>query len=130
MSEDVKLKRKLKILISEDEGYADAFLSIVLEGLSKEIFHVKNGIDCVNLCRSNIDIDLILMDIKRPGMDGYNATREIRKFNESVKIIAQTAYALEGDLEKALESGCDDYISKPIIADKLLDKIYKLMKHD
>ncbi|MBK6965516.1 MAG: response regulator [Bacteroidales bacterium] len=65
-------------------------------------------------CKSNPDIDLVLMDIKMPVMDGYEATRQIRMFNKSVVIIAQTAYGITGDAEKVIEAGCDDYISKPI----------------
>jgi len=65
------------------------------------------------------------MDIRMPEMDGYEATRKIREFNKDVIIIAQTAHALEGDREKSLEAGCDDYISKPIYKNELLEKIEK-----
>lgn len=75
------------------------------------------------MVKKNNDIDLILMDIKLPEMNGYEATKEIRKFNKKVKIIAQTAYALSGDEDKALEAGCDSYISKPVKMEKLLDTI-------
>ncbi len=63
-----------------------------------------------------------------PEMDGYEATRQIRKFNKVVIIIAQTAYALSGDMEKAIAAGCNDYISKPINAEELKNKITKLFK--
>jgi CheY-like chemotaxis protein len=69
-----------------------------------------------------------LMDIKMPLMNGHEATRKIREFNENVVIIAQTAYALTGDKEKSLEAGCNDYISKPINKDKLLEIIEKYFK--
>jgi len=71
---------------------------------------------------------MILMDILLPEMDGYEATRQIRKFNKDVIIIAQTAYALEGDKEKTIAAGCDDYISKPIEADELKQLIVKYLK--
>ncbi|MCO5264658.1 MAG: response regulator [Lentimicrobium sp.] len=61
----------------------------------------------------------MLMDIKMPGMNGYDATRQIRQFNQEVVIIAQTAFGLTGDREKSIEAGCNDYISKPINIDKL-----------
>ena len=67
----------------------------------------------------------VLMDIRMREMDGYEATRKIREFNKDVIIIAQTAHALEGDREKSLEAGCDDYISKPIYKNELLEKIEK-----
>lgn len=106
--------KNLKILIAEDEETADMHLSIVLKRISKEILHAKTGVETVDLCKKNKDIDLVLMDIRMPEMDGYEATRKIREFNKDIIIIAQTAYALSGDREKALEAGCDDYISKPI----------------
>jgi len=61
----------------------------------------------------------ILMDFKMPGMDGFEATRQIREFNKDVIIIGQTAFGLTGDKEKAIEAGCNDYIAKPIVVDVL-----------
>ena len=116
----------LKVLIAEDVESADMFLTVVLKKISKEILHSKTGIEAVDICRKNPDIDLILMDIKMPAMNGYEATRKIREFNNDVVIIAQTAYALYGDNEKALEAGCNDYISKPIKRNELLMMIEKL----
>ncbi|HKJ78664.1 MAG TPA: response regulator, partial [Prolixibacteraceae bacterium] len=69
------------------------------------------------------DLDLILMDLKMPKLDGINATKKIREFNKKIPIIAQTAYALAGDKEKALDAGCNDYISKPINKEELIGKI-------
>lgn len=117
--------KDLKILIVEDDEAADKLLSILVRGLSKEVMHTKNGLDTVELCRNNPDIDLILMDINMPEMNGYDATRQIREFNKNVVIIAQTAYAMAGDREKSIEAGCDDYISKPINKNELLEKIEK-----
>jgi CheY-like chemotaxis protein len=86
----------------------------MIENLADEIFHAVNSIEAVEACRNNPDIDLVLMDINMSGMDGYEATRQIRMFNKEVIIIAQTAYALSIDREKALAAGCNDYISKPV----------------
>ena len=80
----------------------------------RELLTVRTGNEAVEICRNNPDIDLILMDIMMPEMDGYEATREIRKFNQNVYIIAQTAFALSGDRDRSIEAGCDEYISKPI----------------
>ena len=80
------------------------------------------------MCRNNPDIDLVLMDIQMPDMDGYEATRQIRLFNKDVVIIAQTAFALTGDREKAIEAGCNDYISKPIKKDELMVLVQKHFK--
>ncbi len=68
------------------------------------------------------------MDIRMPDMNGYEATRQIRKFNSDVVIIAQTAFGLAGDKEKAIEAGCNDYISKPIKKNELLKKMERIFK--
>jgi hypothetical protein len=118
----------LKILIAEDEETSDLILTIELKKMSKNILHATTGISTVEICRQNPDIDLIMMDIKMPKMDGYEATREIRKFNKNVIIIAQTAYALAGDREKAIEAGCNDYISKPIKMNLLVALVNKYFR--
>ncbi|MDP2113771.1 MAG: ATP-binding protein, partial [Bacteroidota bacterium] len=119
----VDLPNNLKILIVEDEKAVDIYLSLVLKSIGKEVLHVQNGIDAVAICRKRPDFDLILMDIKIPVMNGYEAVREIRKFNSDVIIIAQTAYALSGDREKSIEAGCNDYITKPINRNTLYEML-------
>jgi CheY-like chemotaxis protein len=94
----------------------------------KDILKAGTGVEAVEVCRNNPDIDLILMDIRMPDMDGYEATRQIRQFNKDVVIIAQTAHGLMGDREKAIEAGCNDYLSKPVNRDKLLSLIQKYLK--
>lgn len=105
---------KLKILVAEDDTISRMLIQKVVEPYSKEIINARTGVEAVKMCRNNSDIDLILMDIQMPQMNGYEATKEIRKFNKNVIILAQTAFALEGDKEKTIEIGCNDYISKPI----------------
>lgn len=119
------LIRPLKILIVEDEEYSRQLITILIRKFAKEIIITSNGEASVAICRNNPDLDLILMDIQLPEMDGYEATRLIRKFNTSVVIIAQTAYALIGDKEKSLEVGCTDYISKPIKRENLYELMQK-----
>jgi len=118
--------KKLKILIAEDEEFADKILRFILNDYCDEILHAKTGSEAVELCQKNPDIDLVLMDIRMPVMNGYQATKEIKKTNDNIKIIAQTAYALKGDREKAIDAGCDDYISKPIDNKTLIKLIKKL----
>jgi hypothetical protein len=79
-----------------------------------EILKTRTGFETVEMCRQNPGIDLVLMDIQMPDMNGYEATRRIRRFNKEIVIIAQTAYAILGDREKAIAAGCNDYITKPI----------------
>ena len=120
--------KKLKILIAEDEKISEMHLSILLKNIGKEVLLAKTGFEAVEICRNNPDIDLILMDVKMPILNGHEATKLIREFNKKVVIIAQTAYALSGDRENALEAGCDDYISKPIDKEELFEKIGRLVK--
>jgi len=117
-------QKKLKILVAEDDEISFLLLSRTLHKISKEIIHAKTGLEAVEACRKNPDLDLVLLDIRMPGMDGYEATSQIRQFNKSVIIIAQTAYVLLYDSVKAIEAGCNDYISKPI--DKTL--LFELIK--
>lgn len=111
---DGSLNLKLKILIAEDDETSRQFLTIIADKYGEEIINVINGTETVEVCRNNADIDLILLDIQMPDLNGYEATRQIREFNKDVIIIAQTAYGLSDDREKALDAGCNDYISKPI----------------
>jgi PAS domain S-box-containing protein len=116
---------RLKILIVEDDETSGAFLSIMTKDFSREVLKATDGFNAVEMCRNNPDIDLILMDINLPVMGGYEATRQIRKYNQEVIIIAQTAYGLLGDQEKSIEAGCNDYISKPIKSEDLKALIMK-----
>ncbi len=110
---DDHLVNNLKILIAEDDETNQKLISTIIKSFGREVLLVKTGTDAISACRNNPDIDLILMDIKMPGMDGYEAVRQIRQFNSDVLIIAQTAFALQGDREKALAAGCSDYLAKP-----------------
>ncbi|MBN1650715.1 MAG: response regulator, partial [Bacteroidales bacterium] len=120
--------KKLNILIAEDDLTSGIYLKTLLRNLAKEMHLVKTGKEAVETCKINQDIDLILMDIKMPGMSGYEATREIRTFNKEIVIIAQTAYALSGDRELAIDAGCNEYITKPINKKGLLELIWKHFK--
>ncbi len=105
--------KNLKILIAEDDETTEMLIKAAVNIFGKEILTTRTGTEAVKICRNNPDIDLLLMDVKMPEMNGYEATRQIRKFNKDVVIIAQTAFALSGDREKAIDAGCNDYISKP-----------------
>ncbi len=115
----------LKVLIVEDDKISRNFLELLVKSLSENIIVAKNGSEAVKIYEQNQDVDLILMDMKMPEMDGYEATRQIRQMNKDVIIIAQTAYSLIGDRDKSIEVGCNDYITKPIFKDKLMNLINK-----
>jgi PAS domain S-box-containing protein len=111
------------LLIAEDDNSNFMLLNEMLAGSGINIIRAVNGVEAVNLCRSNPDIDLVLMDIKMPELDGYAATAQIKEFNPGLPIIAQTAYSTEVNKIKALECGCSDFICKPINKKMLFTKI-------
>ena len=111
--------KNLKILVTEDDNISRMLILKVLEEFGNEILIAQTGVEAVEICHNNPDLDLILMDIQMPQMNGYEATKEIRKFNSTVIILAQTAYALEGDKAKTIAVGCNGYISKPIKKEEL-----------
>lgn len=114
-------------LVVEDDQISSEYLREILDGYSVKLIFVNNGEDAVKVIKDNSKVDLVLMDIRLPGQNGYLTTREIKKLNNDLPIIAQTAYALEGDRQKAIDSGCNDYISKPIKASLLIDLISKYL---
>jgi len=115
--------KNLKILVAEDDAISRTLILKLLKPFGNEILVAKTGLEAVELAKNNPDVDLILMDMQMPQMDGYEATRMIREFNKNVVILAQTAFALEGDLEKTKAAGCNYYISKPIKKEELLKLI-------
>jgi PAS domain S-box-containing protein len=114
------------LLIAEDDYASYLYLENLLSGMGFLFLRTTTGEDTIRVARDNPDLALILMDLRMPGMNGLDATREIRKFNKKVPVIAQTAYALKGDKELAIEAGCSDYISKPVKPAELLAMVNKL----
>jgi len=106
--------KQLKILLVEDDKLSKYLIEILLREIDCTLIYATNGIEAIEACRANDNLDLVLMDIRMPEMGGYEATRKIREFNKDIIIIAQTAHALKGDAEKSIEAGCNEYISKPI----------------
>jgi len=119
---------KKSILIVEDENSNFIYLREVLKKFNVKIFHVYNGLEAVKLLTDNSEMDLVFMDIKMPVMDGYQATIKIRKFNFTIPIIALTAYALSEDDSKAMQAGCNEYISKPVSRTTIESILFKYLK--
>ncbi len=118
----------LKVLIVDDDAISKLLITKALKNFSKEIIKVSSGLEAIKACQKNPDIDLVMMDINMPEMDGYEATRRIREFNKDLVIIAQTANAMQRDRQEAMKSGCTDYIAKPInlnVLNELLQKYFK-----
>lgn len=114
------------ILVAEDEEVNYKFLETVLHETQAQVLHAENGFQVIELCRSINKIDLILMDMKMPEMNGFDAAREVKRINPKIPIIAQTAFSMKDDRAKCFEAGCDDYIAKPIDIKVLIDKIDQL----
>jgi len=116
-----------KILIVEDTESNYRLLNILLEKQGAETIWALTGNQGISICKNSKDIDLVLMDINLPDVDGYEATSQIKAFKPNLPIVAQTAYAMAGEKKKSIEFGCDDYISKPILPEKLFSIIGSLI---
>lgn len=114
LANNMDTKRKVKFLIAEDDKISQILIKNIIKSYSKDIILAKNGKEAIAACQEHEDIDIALMDVKMPIMDGYRAVSEIRKFNKKMIIIAQTANAFNNDKEKLIEGGFNEYISKPI----------------
>ena len=120
------------ILVAEDEEVNFIYIETLFRNESNtdyKILRAKNGKEAIDICKVNTKIDLVLMDIKMPIVNGYEAAGEIKKINPSLPVIAQTAYSTAKDKEKALSSGCDDFISKPINKNELFKKVNNILKN-
>lgn len=116
---------KLLILIVEDDEISFMYLEEILSGENIQILHAVNGREAIEFCENNGDIDLVLMDIKMPVLNGLEATKLIKMIHPSLPVIAQSAYITAKDKEIALDAGCDDYIEKPVKKEEL----YALIKN-
>ena len=117
-----------KILIAEDIDVNFRFLEKILQDTGAIIYRAVNGKEAVEFCIKNDDVDVVLMDIQMPGMDGFEAALAIKQIRSNLPIIAQTAHAIDGGREKGKDSGCDDYLVKPINITKMYATIDKYLK--
>ncbi|MCD6090026.1 MAG: response regulator [Bacteroidales bacterium] len=111
------------VLIAEDVNDNFLFLKTYLRKTKIKVLWAKDGQEAIDMCAKDESIDLVLMDIRMPNVDGYEATSAIKKMSPKMPVIAQTAYALNSDYQKIFDSGCDDYITKPILGARLLEKM-------
>jgi two-component system, cell cycle response regulator DivK len=113
------------VLIAEDDNVNYLYLETVLSKSRVRLIRANNGIEAFEQCMKYPEIQLVLMDIKMPFMNGFEATRKIKQHFPDLPVIAQTAYAMNEDRIQAAEAGCDDYIAKPIKKAELLALIDK-----
>ncbi|WP_372793614.1 PAS domain S-box protein [Lutibacter sp.] len=122
---------KYTILIAEDEEVNYIYLETILKDIMKlncDILHAKNGREAIDICQNNSTINIVLMDLKMPVLNGFLAVKKIREFRPNLPIIAQTAYSTIEDREEAINIGCNDFISKPIGKDVLMNVINNYLK--
>lgn len=129
ISDSILLSKELTLLVAEDEESNFMLIEEMLSPLNINLLRARNGLQAVEIC-NNQHIDLVLMDIKMPILNGYDATIQIKEMHKDLPIIAQTAYITNSERERALESGCSDYISKPIKKELLLEKIKKQLNRN
>ena len=120
----------LKALIVEDDEVSYMYINEILTNAKMNVFRAQNGKEALHYLSIEPDINIILMDLKLPVLNGIDTTIEIRKFNKNVPIIAQTAYAFDHDKERALAAGCNDFITKPIDKDLLIEKMSNFLLPD
>jgi CheY-like chemotaxis protein len=120
--ENTSTDQKVNILIVEDDEFNAEYLKEILSNTNYKITNTCYGRKAIEICTQQA-VDLVLMDIRLPDMSGYEVTTQIKKLKPEIKVIAQTAYATHEDKQTSLDSGCDDYMSKPIGRDLLLSRI-------
>ena len=115
------------ILVVEDDDISYQFLRIVLQKANIKVLHAEDGEQAIEMCKKNKNIDLVLMDIQLPVIDGLEATKQIRIIRKELPIIAQTANTMNEEKEKCFKAGCNDYIAKPFNKNKLLKIVNKYL---
>ncbi|MGE0079337.1 MAG: ATP-binding protein [Bacteroidales bacterium] len=116
---DPIFKGKIALIVEDNEANY-LYLDELLRPTGIKIIRASNGLDAINFAANNFDIDVILMDLQLPELDGFEATKRIKQINPKVPIIVQTAYALADEKNRAINAGCDHYLTKPISANTLL----------
>lgn len=124
------ISEDLIVLAAEDDDISYLFLVKIFSGLNVRLVRALNGSEAVELCNLMPDVSLVLMDVKMPVMDGYEATRLIKQLKPGLPVIALTAFAFAEDKEKALNAGCDDYLSKPVKQTELLAVMKRFLNFD
>ncbi len=111
------------ILLVEDDAEAQLFFKAIFRATLVKIVTVSSGEQAIEEVKNTAEIDLILMDIRLPGIDGIEASRHIKEIRPEIPIVVQTAYALGNERQQAINAGCSDYVTKPIQVDTLFQKI-------
>jgi len=124
---DIEFIKNKRVLAVEDDAGSYLLLKSIFQNTGCKLLHTKNGKEAIELLQQDSKIDLILMDMQMPVMDGLEATKQIKAMTSHIPIIAQTAHAFTNDREKCLEAGCDEFITKPIRFNELFSAMYRIM---
>jgi len=122
--------KQLVVLIAEDEDSNFKYLEIVLKKAMYKVLRAGDGFEAVEKCRTHPEIDILLLDLKMPGMDGFEAAKKIRNLLPQLPIIALSAYVSSQDEEAAIQAGCNEYVVKPISKTRLLETIKRLLSKE
>ena len=114
------------LLIAEDDHFSFLYLREILSVTKVNIVYADNGMRAFSECLKNPAISVVLMDIKMPVVNGLESTRLIKKYKSNITVIAQTAFAMADDRVRCISAGCDDYITKPVNAELLIEKLSKI----
>lgn len=113
------------ILIAEDEDISRFLFEKALKKTRANLFFVKDGVEAVEMVKENAEIDLVLMDIRLPRMNGFDATVKIKEMVPELPVVIQTAYAMQSTRDEARQIGCDEFITKPIKIEALLSLLHR-----
>ncbi len=118
-----------QVFVVDDDLPSYQLIEELLTGKKISLKHFTNGKDLLAEFSRGNNPDLIIMDIQLPGADGLELTRRIKSMDDSIPIIAYTSYAMAGDRARCMESGCDEYVSKPVDLDRFVDMIIRYLKN-
>jgi len=113
------------ILVAEDDEINFLYLNILLRSTTTKILHAQNGMEAIDLCKSHPNISAALIDLKMPFVDGYEASRQIKLIDSEIPVLAITAYTSSEDKLRATDAGCDEFITKPVNKEQLMEKLAK-----
>ena len=116
------------VLVVEDNNTSTIYFKAALQKLSIQFISATTGVEAVAIFRDNKHIDLVLMDLNMPEMDGFEATKIMKSIRPEVPIIAQSAFVLSGEAERSIKAGCDEFLSKPIRLNLLTEMLYRYLK--
>lgn len=124
----IDLDAEVIVLVAEDDNINYLLIEKLIKSFNYTILRAKDGLEAVEFCKNNNEIDLVLMDIRMPNLNGYEAFKQIREFNKELPIIAQTSYSFQEELDKIKELGFNGFISKPLDKNKLYELINIYLK--